>query len=803
MFRNYLKIAWRNLGRQKVFAAVNITGMTVAFCAALLLGIAAYHEWSYDNFHKDSDRLFQIYTEERVPGGKSLPSSSEAVPLAPVLQKECAAVQQVTRYAGEEENVQYGERSMDLLVRFVDPSFLSMFNFPVLKGDVNALRRANQVLLTEKTAHNLFNDGNAIGKIVQIKMDNKLRPYTVAGIMADVPGSSSFDFEILTSFENVIQMLDEPDSWTNESYLTFIQLQKNASAEAFEKQSRTVVHKYYPGRIKDQVRDGATPDKDGEVLSLHTIPLRDIHFNEVSNIGNAISRFYPWMLVIMAFMIVSIAAINFINLSMGRSFTRAGEIGLRKALGALRGQLIFQFWSEAFIICCIALVMSIVLAGLLLPWFNAMFKYHFTLNILRDVRVISGVISIFLFVTVMAGGYPAWLISGFNIVEVLKGKLRLGKSSFMRNTLIIVQFIVAVLLISCTLVLWQQLQYLRSRPLGYNQHQVISLPVNGNVNAAQALESLRSRLTGNPRVLSVSASIMNLGKGLDGSESNWHIGFDYKGRGIKMAMQEVSYDYVKTLDLQLVAGREFTKNYADSGVVIINEKMALQLGEKDPIGKELTWGDEHPVKIVGVVKDFNFKSLHQDIEPLTMQLIPSLQASYIFIKVQPADLPGSMAMIEKVWKEINPQGTFQGTFLDDNTNRMYRTESRLASIIISSAVLAIIISCMGLFAVAVLVIAQRNKEIGVRKILGASAASIVTLISVDFLKLVAVAILIATPVAWYLMNTWLQEFAYRIHIQWWTFVLSGIAAVIIAFFTISFQSIRAALMNPVKSLKTE
>jgi ABC-type antimicrobial peptide transport system permease subunit len=301
----------------------------------------------------------------------------------------------------------------------------------------------------------------------------------------------------------------------------------------------------------------------------------------------------------------------------------------------------------------------------------------------------------------------------------------------------------------------------------------------------------------------VSASGMNLGKGLDGSESNWHIGFDYKGHGVKMAMQEVSYDYVKTLDLQLVSGRDFTKNYADSEVAVINEKMALQLGEKDPIGKEMEWGGKHPVKIVGVVKDFNFKSLHQDIEPLTMKLVPSLQASYIFIKVQPTDLPGSMAIIEKAWKEINPQGTFQGSFLDDNTNRMYKAESRLSSIIISSAVLAIIISCMGLFAIAVLVIAQRNKEIGVRKILGASAASIVTLISVDFLKLVAVAILIATPVAWYLMNTWLQEFAYRIHIQWWTFVLSGMAAVIIAFFTISFQSIRAALMNPVKSLKTE
>jgi putative ABC transport system permease protein len=803
MFRNYLKIAWRNLGRQKVFAAVNITGMTVAFCAALLLGIAAYHEWSYDQFHGNKNRLFQVYTQERLPDGKVQPMSSEPAPLAPVLQKECPAVEKAVRYAGEMESVQYGETTMSVLVRFVDAPFLSMFNFPVLKGNANALTKADQVLITEKTAHKFFKNGDAIGKILQIKMDHQLRPLMVAGIMADVPNSSSFDFEILASFENILQLHPEMDSWTNESYRVLIQLQKNATAAAFERQARSVIHKYYTDRLKDMVRDGATPDKDGELLSFHTIPLTDIHFNAASNIGNAISRFYPWMLVIMAFMIVSIAAINFINLSMGRSFTRAGEIGLRKALGALRGQLIFQFWSEAFIICSIALVMSLMLAGLLLPGFNALFKYHFALSILKDVRVITGVITIFFFVTLMAGGYPAWLISGFNIVEVLKGKLRLGKSSFMRNALIIIQFIVAVLLISCTVVLWQQLQFLRSRPLGYNQQQVISLPVNGNVNAVQALESLRNRLNGNPHISGVTASGMNLGKGLDGTESNWHVGFDYKGHGVKTAMQEVSYDYVKTLDLKLLAGRDFTKSYADSDVVIISEKMALQLGEKEPIGKFIDWEKGHPMQIIGLIKDFNFKSLHQDIEPLTLKLVPSLQAAYIFVKVQPTDLPGSMAIVEKEWKEINPQGTFQGSFLDDNTNRMYKAESRLASIIISSAVLAIIISCMGLFAVAVLVIAQRNKEIGVRKILGASAASIVKLISVDFLKLVAVAILIASPVAWYLMNTWLQEFAYRIHIQWWTFVLSGMAAVFIAFFTISFQSIRAALMNPVKSLKTE
>lgn len=802
MFYNYLKIGWRNLMRQKVFAAINVLGMTVAFCAALLLGIAAYYEWSYDQFHVQKDSIYQLYTEEHMGDGSISKNSSQAAPLGPTLEKECTAVQAATRFDWNYMTVQYKEQSLDITVDFVDPAFLTMFSFPVISGDRQALNKPDQLLLTEKTAAKIFKGESPVGKIVQVNINNHLKPFTVAGILANVPEASSIEFEGLCSFQNILAELGEPDSWDSQAFHVYAQLRPQATPAMLEQQMKILVQKYRTNKLDNMKRNGVQPGPDGELLSLRTLALSAVHFTEYSNTGRTISPFYPWMLLIMSVLIIATASINFINLSMGRAFTRAGEIGLRKALGAVRSQLILQFWSEALIVCGLAFIVSLVAAVLILPAFNSLFRYHLSFSILQHVQLIVWIVAAFLFVTILAGGYPAWLISRTNLMEVLKGKLHLGKSGFLRNTLIVVQFVVAVVLISCTTILWQQLHFLRTRPMGFDREQVVSIPVIGNVDATRVLSRLQQRLDGDPHILSSTASYMNLGAGLAGGESSWHISFAYQGRDIKPVWVPVEYDYLQTLGLQLRAGRDFSRAYgADSNTIVINEKLAALMGGEAAVGQFIKL-DTLPLQVIGIIKDFNFKSLHRAIEPMALRLTPSLQAAAIFVKVKPTDLPGAMAVIQKAWKEIVPQGDFNGSFLDDNVNRMYRAEARLTTIIVCSAVLAVIISCMGLFAVAVLVIRQRNKEIGIRKILGASVGSIVTLLSGSFLKLVALAIVIAVPLAWYIMGSWLQHFAYRVDIHWWIFALVGGIAIIIAFFTISIQTIRTAFMNPVKSIKT-
>lgn len=803
MFRNYIKIAWRNLKHNKVFSFINIGGMAVAICVALLLGIAAYHEWSYDQFHVNRSSLYELYMEEGLPNGKIAVGANHPAPLMAALKHECPGVGQVTRYQSSKRGISYNGKTISGIIGFADTSFLRMFTFPLLRGNINALRNRDQVLISEETAKNIFGTADPLNKIIEVKIGQLMKSYTVGGVMANVPKNSSIYFEVLVNFSSLLEWYGNESSWSYSSYYTFVQLQEHAAVPGVLKQMQVLPVKYMSEKLESMKKNGVQPGKDGLLLRYGLIPLKDIHFDNRGGWAG-ISKFYPWMMVIIAIMIVIIAAGNFINLSIGRSFTRAGEIGMRKAMGAQKGQLIAQFWGEAFILCSISLLAGVVLASFLLPSFNELFRYHFSMSsVFGDIRILAGIIAGFLLVTLLAGGYPAWMISRFKMLEVLKGKLNLGRKNIFRNALIVVQFSIAVLLISCTVILWQQLTYLRSKPLGYNEHEVISIPVTPNLRPeVHALTRLRAALAGDPHIIAISGSNTNFGDGLDGGRNAATYGFDYKDRNVKTNWTMVDYDYLQTLGLELVAGRDFSRAFAtDSSAVIINELMAKQLAEKDPIGVEMDV--IRKMHVVGVVKDFNFRSLKEESGPMTMELVPGMKPMYIFVRVVPADLPLAMDRVQKAWRTIDPEGVFEASFLDENVDRMYRSEARLAKIIVSGAVIAIVISCMGLFAIAVLVITQRNKEIGIRKVLGASVSGIVALIARDFLKLVIMAILIATPVAWYMMHAWLQDFAYHVNVQWWVFVLAGVAAVVIAFVTISFQSVKAALMNPVKSLKTE
>ncbi|WP_143308243.1 ABC transporter permease [Chitinophaga vietnamensis] len=800
MLRSYLKIAWRNLLKQKVFAVVNIGGMTVAFCAALLLALTAYREWSYDNFHVHADKVFQLYREEQTTTG-SRTANSGSEPMADVIKKDIAGVDRVARMDEGNYILRYQQHTFTMQTHFVDPEFLQMFTFPLVKGNIRtALQQRSQLVLTEKVARSVFANEEPVGKNVELNIDGKWLPFTVSGVLADIPDNSGFHLQVLTRFENASGYEDYKGQWTRNNFTYFVQLSDKATAASFEQQMKTVANRYNAELIKSLKESGIKPAANGEYLQYKTIPLSAFHFHPESAVFSGLSSFYPWLMLILATVVIAIACINFVNLSIARSFIRANEIGLRKALGAMDKQLMLQFWCEAFLICLAAMVLSVFLSCLFMPYYNTISGRDISLRIFGNGWIIPAVAVVFLLVTLLAGGYPAWLVTRFNIVQVLKGKLAMGRNGNLRNGLIIVQFVVAILLISCTAIIWQQLKFVRSAPLGFNTTQVVSIPL-GNTNTASLLAALRNRLAQEPEVESVTGSMSNLGIGSDHIVGTWHVGFTFKGRQITSVAQQVDYDYTKTLGLKLSQGRDFSREYGtDTAAVLINEALAKQLGEKDPLSIRADFGEDRMVQVIGVLKDFHYKSLRRSIEPLLIMLSPKPQLSYAFIRVNTQNPPATLAKLQGIWKALNPVSTDVPTFLDENVNRQYRNEQQFSKIFITGAVLAMVISSMGLFAIAVMAMTQRRREIGIRKVLGASVSGIVLLLSRDFLKLVLAAILIATPVAWFFMHRWLQDFAFHVSIHWWVFALAGGIAVLIAFVTVSTQSIRAALINPVKSL---
>ncbi len=803
MIKNYIKIAWRNLLKHKIFASINIVGMAVAFGAVILLSMTAFYELSYDGFHQNKSSVYQLYREEHVATGNDN-NTSVSAPLTPALKNAFPdlLVSGFGDFGGTV--IRYQNKEFNYTVRTVDPDFFKMFTFPIIEGNhAEPLKNLNDIVVSKTIAENIFGRADAIGKVIQVKLNNEWKSFTISSVISDNPKNSSVDYDLIARFEQSPNYAGGKNDWDMSDHQLFLQLPNQVNQAQFEKKLIKFVHRYRASTITMLKNSGGHPDSDGEYYRLRLIPLTDWHFSTISSMNNGASKFYPYLLLVISVFILFIATVNFINLSLGRAFTRAKEIGVRKVLGASKAQILVQFCTESVIICTASLLMGILLAYWLFPQYKAIFNQPIVLDALSGSMLPFYFIIGFIAVALLAGGYPAIMLSSYKIAQTVKGKLGTGKSNNMRNSLMVVQFVISSVLIICTTVAWQQLNFLRTKSLGYNKSQVISIPIGSNIDPQRALELMRVKLAANPRVESVTGTDMNMGRGRDGSASTSQMAFEFKGKHIKTHWRRIDYDYLKTLQLQLVSGRDFSKSFGtDTASVLINQKMAELLSKKDAAGTTITI-DNKNLQVVGVVKDFNFQSLRKQIEPLTMLIQPQWSISYIFVRVKPEDMPASMASIAATWKQINPKAESDPSFLDENTERQYQKEGRLSKIFISGAVLTIIISCMGLFAIAVLVISQRTKEIGIRKVLGANVSSIVGLISKDFMKLILISAVIASPIAWYSMNSWLQDFAYRINIHWWVFVLSGAIAVLIAFVTISFQSVKAALANPVKSLKSE
>lgn len=804
MLKNYLKIGWRNLMKDKTFTLLNVAGLSVAFGVAILLSMAAFFTLGYDNFHINGDKIYQVYATQQTPKGPEAGVVMSA-PFADALKTEVPGVDKITRFLEQEALTIYQEKEINLDAVWLDADFFEMFTFPVLKGNKNnTLQEKNSVVVTESTANRLFGNAEAVGKTINILIDEKEKPFTVASVIENRDAQNSLEFEIAIPFENHASYTENKENWDSQYHLVFVQLLQGVSPQQFEQNTRTFIDLHYAEAIEDQKRDGAVVDSDGLYRQLGLLPLKDVRFASYRKGYLEVSRVVPYLILGVAFLILFIACVNFINMSIAKSSQRLREIGMRKTLGAGKKQLFFQFWSESLFVFMVSLAIGILLSVLLLDDFKTNFRTDISLDMLTSPVSIVVILATTLVITLIVGGYPALLLSRLGTIQSLKGKLENTGSNAVRNALMVLQFSISILLITTTLVLWSQIDFMRNKELGYEKEQILSFPIDGKKNSYEAVQLLRDELTGNPDILGVTASSNNLGRGRDGSQYTSVWGFDYKGRGIRTHGLVVDYDYLETLGLELLQGRSFNKNNAgDAQRIVINESMAKELGEENPLAAQLPINDSLGYPVIGVVKDYNFQDISKAIEPLTFFLDREAGLYYAFVKVAPTNMARSFEAVEQAWKKIEPNAEFLGSFLDENVDRTFNREKTMAAMITSGSVIAIALSCIGLFAMSLLIVSQRTKEIGVRKVLGASVSSITVLLTKDFLKLVLLAFLIASPIAWYFVKEWLENYAYKVDLTVWFFAASGVLAMAIAILTVGSRTIKAALQNPVKSLRTE
>lgn len=788
--------------KSKTLSSIHVFGFAIAIATATLLYLTAMFELSFDNFHADKERIGLVYFKTQ-PESTPRYSSTVPTPFAASLKSELPDIEKISRYYNSGIVLRRGDKLFEANNKFVDADFLSIFSFPMLQGDEKALEGLDNIVLDEVMASNLFHSSKVVGQQVEVYLNGNWEPKTVSAVLEKVPSNSSLTFQTLLRFEQKTNYTAYRDDWEHEDHSVFVKLASSRIDDhTFSTGARPFLKLYYNNSSDMLKRDGGTADENGDYISMHLLPLKSYHLNDLG-LGNAGSPLFPWILLLISGLVLFIACSNFVNLSLANSLTRHKEIGTRKTLGGSTWQITGQLCTESLLLCMIALMIGLGLAWLLLSEYNAQMNYRLSMLQLFTPTNFSIFLLVFFLLTLIAGGYPAWRISRANIIQTLKGTTRI-KDSLLRNSLTILQFSVAIVFIVATMVVNLQLDYLNNKPLGFNKAEVISIPVGSGIDPEHALSQMRIELGAKPWVEGVSASDINLGRGRDGSVTTSRFGFSHEGRQLYTNFMRVDHDYLKTMGIELLAGRDFDRAFStDTAAVLVNRQMAEQLGGIDAVvGKNI--GIDGNPRIIGVIDDFNFQDLRTTINPLTLSISPDIfPVEYIFVRVKTSDLAESIQQVERIWKKVNPTANIAPSYLDENTQNLYRNEQRFSRIVISAALIAISISCLGLFALALLTINRRVKEIGIRKVLGSSVASIVLLLSKDFVKLVLLAFVLASPISWWIMDSWLQNFAYHIDLQWWMLVMAGLASLAIALLTVSFKALNAARANPVSSLRVE
>ena len=808
MLRNYLTVALRHLRKEKTYTFVNVFGLALGIACVLLIFLFVRHEMSFDAFHQKADRTYRAWGKEDWGEGRDFFYTITPAVLAPTLEATIPEVERTVRIRDFTALVGPESNRFTESVRMVDTTFFGVFDFPLLDGVPDRVfSHPNSVVITPAIARKYFASEDALGRTLTLEIGDRRDEFEVTGITATPPAESSIQFDLLIPFTKAPDLLGEAvmSSWFNISVETYVLLDDGVPLEQAE------------AKLPAMIAQALGEEAEQANYQVGLQPITDIHLNPDFPVGiePTSSPVYSYLLSGIALLVLVVGGINFVTLSIGQSARRAGEIGVRKAMGANRNQVMRQFWGEAMLLVACATVVGAIAARAALPTFNSLSGRELSLT--PEPAVVASLLGLAVLVGLLAGVYPALVLSGLRPIEILRGRIGISADrSILRRGLVVVQFAISILMITGTLFIVQQLNYIHTKDLGFEREHVVVLRTGSGPGRTELIaERMRTLLHGDPRVVSLGYSAFPMDEG-------WAtIGFeDDQGRYRDFSGNIVSPEFMDAMNIELLAGRTFSRSRsADSSALVVNAALVAEMGygsPEDALGKRLPSSRFGPHEIIGVVPDFNFQSLHTEVGPLALVLTPdwvfegasdinvaSSMQREISLRTAGGDLRGIVELLEGTWSSVAPDLPFEFYFLDDAIDAQYRQEDRLARIIATAAALAVLIACLGVFGLAALAVLRRRKEIGIRKVLGARISDVVVLLSRDFATLVGIAFLIALPVSFLLVQRWLEDFAYRVDVAPWTFAAAGLLALMSALLTVSFHSMRAASVNPVESLRSE
>lgn len=812
MLRNNLIIAWRNLRNQPGLSLINIAGLSIGMACFSLFLIYALHEFNYDQFHPDHDRMYRMYRWSK-PYSQINESKDVhlPMPLGLALEKDYPDIEACIRFREDwgDEFIRINNKVARKGIAYADPRFFAVFDFPIIYGDrTSPLTEVGNVVLTENTALELFGESNPTGKTMEIQVDGNFVEFTVSAIAANLPSYSTIQFDMLGSFDFLENHTSNGkrsrDHWFRSSFNVFVKVKEGSNLAHSPDRLQVMRNQYYPDEEK-RYREEEQWDKEGAPITFGMQPFASMHTEP--DVGwSAIDPKRIWTLLTLAFGVLLIACINFTTLAIGRSAGRAKEVGVRKVIGGQKTQLISQFMTEALFTAALSMSIGVLLTHLIFPAFKNMAGIEMSVSIFHFKQIFILLTGITILCGLLTGSYPSLVLSSFKPVEVLKNKIKLGGSNYFMKMLIVFQFIISISLIISTLVILEQVRFLRSAHPGFQKENIVVVDARGT-ESAKHYPLLRSKLLQEPSIQGVAASELSIGPEAGWSRTAW----SYENQRKEVFEYYVDDFYLDLLRIPLIAGRNFNSEMStDSiGAVIVNESMARDFGwtQDEVIGQKLTGYYDDPEKadpvVIGLVKDFNFRPLTEAVKPQMFLQFSEYQPQQYFVKIEAGNPAPTLSSIEKLWKELEPEYPFKFSFLEEDIERFYQSEVRFSAIITWAGIISIFLACLGLLGLSALASSNRKKEIGIRKVLGADLWQIVTLLSKEFIQLVGIAIIVALPIGWYLMQRWLEGFAYRIDIQWWLLLIAATISIMVAIITTSFQSIRSGLMHPVDSLRNE
>lgn len=796
MLKNYLNTAFRHLKKSKLYAFVNIIGLSIGITSCLLIGIYIWDEFSYDRFNNNADRIVRVTWEYNFGEGENNKTSSTGTKVGPEFARRFPETEAYVRLLKYARVIAYGNKMFDeKSFLYADSAFFSVFSFPLLQGDSKTVLDApDKLVITQSAAKKYFGNDDPVGKTLKI---GGTKDFLITGITADPPDNSQIKFDFVGSFTSLNAAKTE--KWNEANYITYLLLKNKQQVKSL--QSKVV--DYLKEINKDEMQLTGN-----QLMTYHLEPFTKVHlYSELDGFEPNNSISYVYILGTVALLILLIACVNYTNLSTAQLSGRSAEIGIRKVMGADKKQIFYQFITQSFLLTVLAVILGLVVSALLLPYFNQLSGKSLQTNLLfRPIAIIT-LLLLSILIALTAGAYPALILSNSNVIRILKSGFSFTGSIGLRKSLIVFQFVISIFLIISTIIILQQLAYIKNKDLGYNKEQVVVLPVDRQI--LKKYDDIKKAITANTGVVSVAGAYE------EPTHIDWSDGIISKegDKHISVNALPVDEDFIKTMDIKIVAGSDYsltdvqqfdTSNNGNNlrYTFMLNESAVKALGwtPEQAVGKTITKGREGIVK--AVVKDFHFRSIHEPINPLLIFMDKRLVGS-LFIKISGNNIAGALDNLGKTWKQRITHRPFEYHFLDEDYNALYKAEQRTAAVFTTFSIMAVLLACLGLFALTAYAMVRRTKEIGIRKVLGATVADILSLVSKDFIRLVLIALIIAVPVALYAVNKWLESFTYKISVQWWVFAVAGILTLVIAFVTICLQAIKAAIANPVKSLRTE